>query len=1053
MGRVLSSLRWRNIGPHRGGRVVAVTGHPTELTHFLMGSTGGGVWRTLNAGVTWENISDGFFQTASVGALAFAPGDPSVIYAGMGESCIRGNVSYGDGMYKSSDGGRTWRHAGLSETQHIARVRVHPHDPDRVMVAALGHAFGPNPERGVYRTRDGGRNWDLVLSRSDDTGAIDLAMDPSNPRIWYAALWQARRGPWSLSSGGPESGLWRSLDEGDTWTEITHNPGLPEGIVGRIGITVSPARPQRLYAVIEARDGAVFRSDDGGDHWVRLSEAQGLRTRPWYYSHIFADPVDAETVFVLNSTFFKSIDGGHTFRPVATPHGDHHDLWIDPKNPARMIHGADGGASVSLDGGESWSTIYNQPTGEFYHVATDTAFPYRVYGAQQDNTTLSLPSRTHRVAIGPRDYYDVGGAESGYIAVDPRDANIVYAGSSGGGEGGRITRYDHRSGQQKDVSPWPERTAGMAAEEYRFRFQWTTPIVLSPHDPDVLYVTGNHVFRSRDQGQSYEIISPDLTRHDPQTLKPSGGPITLDHTGVEVYGTIFAFAESPLAPGVLWAGSDDGLIHISENGGQSWENVTPPGDLLGEWALVSLIEPSRHDADTAYVAANRYKQDDFAPYLLKTTDRGRHWTRIVEGLPPDEYMRAVREDPEVEGLLYAAGERGVYVSFDGGRQFESLRINLPVVPVHDLVVAQGDLVAASHGRGFWILDDLAVLRALAADDDTKQLRLFQPQDTVRMMGGAGLFVPKGTTFERHRAAMEFPTGTSYYVKKPGEHGEPPEILDAGANPPRGVVLHYLLPADQTDTVTIRIFADENGGALIREYSSGTAVEDEPKPAVTAGAHRLIWDLRVDPAVRVEGSESNPWEVTAPMVPPGRYRVDLTAGGSTDSVHVTILPDPRARTGEESAPEGARAAFSLAIQIRDAVSQAQGRVNYIRALRRDMEMWVKRANGHPAERRLQEAFQAAKESLERVEGLLIQTRGTGPDDDLQFPPRLNAQLQYLIGVIESGDGPPTAQTRAAFENLSKELQAALSALASAQAEQVAEFSRVLQEAQLPLLPND
>ncbi len=1050
MSQVLSSLRWRNVGPHRGGRVVAVAGHPTELTHFLMGSTGGGVWRTLNAGVTWENISDGFFQTASVGALAFAPGDPAVIYAGMGESCIRGNVSYGDGVYKSTDGGRTWSQTGLADTQHIARIRVHPHDSDRVMVAALGHAFGPNPDRGVYRTRDGGRTWDLVLSRSDNTGAIDLAMDPRNPRIWYAALWRARRGPWSMSSGGPESGLWRSVDEGDTWTDITHNPGLPEGVVGRIGITVSPARSERLYAVIEARDGAVFRSDDWGDHWVRLSEAQGLRTRPWYYSHIFADPVDQDTVYVLNSTFFKSIDGGRTFVPVATPHGDHHDLWIDPKNPDRMIHGADGGASVSLDGGESWSTIYNQPTGEFYHVATDTAFPYRVYGAQQDNTTLSLPSRTHRVAIGPRDYYDVGGAESGYIAVDPRDSNIVYAGSSGGGEGGRITRYDHRSGQQKDVSPWPERTAGMAAEEYRYRFQWTSPIVLSPHDPSVLYVTGNHVFRSRDEGQSYEIISPDLTRHVPETLKPSGGPITLDHTGVEVYGTIFAFAESPVAEGVLWAGSDDGLVHVSEDGGRSWTNVTPPSDLLGEWGLVSLIEPSRHDADTAYMAANRYKQDDFAPYLLKTNDRGRHWTPIVEGLPTDEYMRAVREDPEVAGLLYAAGERGVYVSFDGGALFHSLRLNLPVVPVHDLVVAGDDLVAASHGRGFWILDDLTPLRALAADGDMNRLRLLQPGDRVRMMGGAGLFVPKGTTFERHRAAMEFPTGTSYYVKKLGEHGEPPELLDAGANPPTGVVLHYVLPEDQTEPVTIRIVADEGAGVLVREYRSDTAVEEEPKPATAKGAHRFIWDLRAAPAVRVEGSEPSPWEVTAPVVPPGRYQVLLQAGEATASVNVTILPDPRASADGEHAAEKAREAFSLAIRIRDAVSHAQTAVNHIRALRADMEMWVKRSTGHPAASRLQEAFQAAKEPLDQVEGRLIQTRGTGPEDDLQFPPRLNAQLQYLIGVIESGDGPPTAQTRAAFEHLFTELEAALSALADVEAGPVAAFSRLLKEAELPLL---
>ena len=1037
-------MRWRNIGPHRGGRSVAVTGHPTETMQFYMGSTGGGVWKTTNGGVTWENISDAFFQTASVGAIAISESDPAVLYVGMGESCIRGNVSYGDGVYKSTDGGRTWRSMGLAPTQHIARIRIHPHNPDWVMVAAFGHAFGPNAERGVYRSRDGGETWDLVLHKSENTGAADLAMDPNNPRILFAALWQARRGPWSMSSGGPESGLHRSMDGGETWTDISRNPGLPTGILGRIGVTVSRARPGRVWAIVEAKDGAVFRSDDYGDTWTRLSEHQGLRTRPWYYSHIFADPVDGDRLYVLNSTFFKSLDGGEHFVPVSTPHGDHHDLWIDPQDPRRMIHGADGGASVSFDGGESWSSVYNQPTGEFYHVTTDSRWPYRVYGAQQDNTTLSLPSRNHRVAVGPRDWYDVGGAESGYIAVRPDDPDIVFAGSSGGGEGGRITRYNHRTGQQKDVSPWPERTAGMAAEEYTYRFQWTSPIVLSPHDPHVLYVAGNHVFRSRDQGQSYEIISPDLSRHDPETLKPSGGPITLDHTGVEVYGTVFALAESPLKPGWLWAGTDDGLIHRSRDGGQTWDNVTPPADLLAEWTLISIIEPSRHDAETVYVAATRYKHDDFRPLLLKTTDGGDTWQLIVEGLPSDEYTRVVREDPDMPGLLYAGGERGAYVSFNGGAHWQTLRLNMPVVPIHDLTVADGDLVAASHGRGFWILDDVSPLRQLARDGQPERVRLFRPRDVVRLMGAAGLFVPKGTPFDRPRVAMEFPTGTSYYVKRMGEHGEPPVLLDAGPNPPRGVVIHYWLPADVEGPVILRI--KDGAGQVLRLYRSDTKSDEEAKPSVAAGANRFVWDLRVAPAVKVEGQEANPWDVSAPTVPPGTYVVELAVGEATELASFQVVADPRT----DATADDRQAAYALALQIRDKVSEVQQAVNRIRRMRADLTEWVARSEGHEVHNELVAAREAADAALATVEGELIQVKGTGPDDDLQYAPRINAQLAYLIGVIDSGEGPPTAGMRSAFAQLQARADEQLDTLRRAEENEVAAFSRLVERAGLPVI---
>ncbi|HEX5505936.1 MAG TPA: glycosyl hydrolase, partial [Thermomicrobiales bacterium] len=684
---LLRSLEWRLIGPFRGGRVVAVAGDPVHEQVFYFGSTGGGVWKTTDGGVYWRNVSDGYFERASVGAIAVAESDPNVIYVGMGETTIRGNVSHGDGVYKSTDAGKTWQHCGLAATRNIAKVRVHPRNPDLVYVAALGHVHGPNPERGVYRSRDGGKTWELVLFRSDKAGASDLALDPNNPRVLYAAFWEAYRGPHEMISGGEGSGLFRSTDGGDTWVEISRHKGLPKGVLGKIGVVASPARAGRVWAIVEAEDGAVFRSDDGGDTWQRLCEERALRGRAWYYHHIYADPQDPETLWVLNVPCMKSIDGGKTFFQVAVPHGDNHDLWIDPQNPRRIINGNDGGACVSFNGGETWSTLYNQPTAEFYHVTTDTRTPYWVYGAQQDNTTISLPSRSPLAAIGRAENVEVGGGESGYIAVKPDDPNIIFAGSYQG----MLTRYDHRTGQRRNITVWPEGTMGHAAKDVKYRFQWTSPTILSPHDPNILYTGGNHVFRSTDEGASWAPIGPDLTRHDEAKLGPSGGPITRDNVGTEYYATVFALAESPAQAGVLWAGSDDGLIHVTRDNGQSWQNVTPPADLLPEWALISIIEASPHDPAAAYVAANRYKHDDFRPYVLKTADYGATWTAINTSVPADDFARAIREDPARRGLLYAGTETGVYVSFDDGAHWQSLRLDLPVVPIHDLVVKEGDL--------------------------------------------------------------------------------------------------------------------------------------------------------------------------------------------------------------------------------------------------------------------------------------------------------------------------------------------------------------------------
>ncbi|MCL6596301.1 MAG: glycosyl hydrolase [Firmicutes bacterium] len=1012
-------LRWRNIGPHRGGRVVAVAGHPTERATFYMGSTGGGVWRTANAGVTWENLTDGQLGSASVGALAVAPSDPSVLYVGMGESCIRGNVSFGDGVYRSLDGGRTWRHMGLRASEHIARIRVHPADPGRVYVAVLGHAFGPHPERGVYRSTDGGERFERVLFRDEDTGAIDLSLDPRSPSVLYAALWQARRTPWSMTSGGPGSGLFRSLDGGSTWEELTRRPGLPAGPLGRIGVAASPARPGRVWALVEAEEGGVFRSDDYGETWERTNGEPGPRSRPWYYSHIFADPVDAETVYALATNFHRSQDGGRTFRTVATPHSDHHDLWIDPADPRRMIHGADGGASISLDGGRTWSSIYNQPTAEIYHVAVDTRFPYRVYGSQQDNTTISLPSRSDSAGIGEREWYDVGGAESGHVAVRPDDPDVVYAGSSGGGEGGRITRYDHRTRQMRDISAWPEQTAGRAASEYTYRFQWTSPIVLSPHDPNVLYSCGNRVFRTRDEGESWEVISPDLTRDDPERQGPSGG-ITRDHTGVEVYCTIFAFAESPRRPGLLWAGSDDGLVHVSEDAGATWRQVTPPA--LPEWSTVTTVEPSHHDERKVFVAAHRYRLDDRRPLVFRSDDLGRTWHALGEGVPADEYVRVVREDPEQSGLVYLGTERGVYVSFDDGEHFAPLSGNLPVVPVHDLAVAGDDLVAATHGRGFWILDDVTPLRQYARHPEEEGPRLFAPRDTVRMRLGGWLLLPANMEEEAGASAIELPEGTSYYLKHKPRPGEAAHTLTHGENLPYGVLIHYALPEE---AARVRLTVRDEGGEAVAVLASDDPDPAHVRPSAAPGAHRTVWNLRLAPARRVE-SGLDLWKgepVCAPHAPPGRYRLELEVEGKDGETvrreaSFRLLPDPRASASESDL----RDRFALEVAIRDALSAVNDGLTRLRRLGAALEA---AAAALPAGAEgLGERLKRLRGDLDGVEAGLTQTRWRSRDDGIAYAPGLDSEYVHLFRVVTSADARPTRPSRELFALLEERRARAL-----------------------------
>lgn len=1044
---LLSSLEWRCIGPYRGGRVVAVAGDPLHSQVFYFGSTGGGVWKTTDGGILWENVSDGYFQRASVGAIDVSPSDPNVIYVGMGEATIRSNVSHGDGVYRSTDGGKTWTHLGLADTRNIAKVRIHPSNPDLAYVAALGHAHGPNAERGVFRTTDGGKSWNRILFRSEKTGAIDLSLDPHNPRTLYAAFWEAERKPYTLISGGEECGLFKSTDGGDTWREITRNPGLPKGMLGKIGVVVSPAQSGRVWAIIDAEDGAIFRSDDGGEHWERLCEDRNIRARPWYYMHIIADPQDAETIWALNVQAWKSIDGGRTFFEVQIPHGDHHELWIDPLNPQRMIEGNDGGACVSFNGGASWSSIYNQPTGEFYHVITDNQFPYRVYGAQQDNSTICVPSRSHVAGIVNAETYEIGGGESGYIAVRPDDPNIVYAGNYQG----FLTRYDHRTYHEHIITVWPEPATGWGAKDQKYRFSWTSPTLLSPHNPHVLYTTGNHVFRSTDEGNSWEVISPDLTRNDISKQDASGGPPTRDNTGAEYYCTIFAFAESPITPELLWAGSDDGLVHISRDGGKSWHNITPAD--LPEWALISIIEPSPHDPAVAYIAATCYKWDDFAPYLYKTNDYGATWTKITSGIPENNFTRVIREDPARQGLLYAGTETGISVSFDDGAHWQSLSLNLPIVPIHDLVIRDSDLVVATHGRSFWILDDITPLRQANEEVQQRPAYLFSPRTTIRFMLNYGYSrAARSGNFFRDSDNTQI---VSRREERPGnitvEHP-----LNAGQNPPNGVIIYYTLTSKPESEIKLT-FLDAQGNEIksfvsqvehkpVADPTDEEEEQENKEPSVPkeVGLNRFIWNMRYPDPRKVEGYVASEGVLSGPVVAPGTYQVRLTVGDSALVKTFEVRQDPRVRASREDL----EAQFSLHLKISDKLSETHDAINTLRNVRQQIDDWLKRTQQQSISRKLTSVGQSAKEKLKAIEDELIQSRAKTRQDTLNHPVKLNGKLAGLAGVVANAQAAPTKQAYAVFDDLSQRIDVQLQQLQEVLDTDVTAFNTLLRENNVP-----
>ncbi len=990
----LETFEWRNIGPSRGGRSSTSTGVRGDPLTYYFGGTGGGVWKTTNAGTTWNNVSDDSFNTGSVGAIAVSESDPNVVYVGMGEPDIRGNFSHGDGVYKSTDAGKTWEHMGLGDSRQIGRIVVHPRDPDLVYVAALGHIFGPNAERGVYRSDDGGKTWQRTLYVDDLTGAVDISMDPFNARIMYAGMWQVSRTPWSMDSGGEGSGLYRSTDAGETWEELTS--GLPEGVKGKVGVSASGAQRDRVFAIIEADDGGVFRSDDAGDTWTRVNEDRSLRQRAWYYSRIMADPQDADTVYVMNVQFHKSIDGGRNYSTIRVPHGDNHWLWIDPDNNQRMINSNDGGGNVSFDGGATWTDQTRQPTSQFYRVTVDNSFPYRVYGAQQDNSTITISSR-NRLGRWQRDWYPIGGGESGYIAVRPDDPDIVYAGSYGGW----LTRYDHDLGKSRGINVWPENPMGDGPAPLRHRFQWTFPIIISPHDHDTVYVGGERLFKTTDGGQSWDAISPDLTTNDKLKQASSGGPITQDNTSVEYYCTIFTVAESPLEAGLIWTGSDDGLVHVTSNAGESWDNVTPDG--MGDWPMISLIEASPHDADTAYAAVNRYKMDDFRPYIYRTRDRGATWDLIVDGIDSGAFVRSIREDPVREGLLYAATETGVWMSLDAGESWQSMQMNLPRTPVTDVVVKDDDLVIATQGRSFWILSGLGVLRQLdeMADADdlpaTLDVALLSPPIAYRQR------------WDRVRLTMH-------------------------------------MPEERDEDMSLAILDD--GGEVLREYE----IKDsggQDAIGVSPGMNQWSWDMRLERATRVPGAVGWPGMPSGPRVPPGSYTVELRAGDETiASQEIEILGDPRIDTTADEYAEQ----YAFLLEINEAIDEAHTGVNTIRAIRSQIDSTLKRAAEAELDEDLKEAADAIKETITEIETAILQTKSKSSQDPLNFPVRLNDKIAALAFQVD-GDYPPTRQSRDVFEHLRALLDEQLDRLDTVLDEDVPAFNDLVAKANVPAVVLD
>ena len=1015
--KAFKGMKYRLIGPFRGGRSLTAAGIPGEPTTYYFGATGGGVWKSTDGALTWSPVFDKE-GTSSIGSIAVANSNHNVVYVGTGEACIRGDISHGDGVYKSLDGGKTWKNIGLHDSRAIGKIIVNPTNPDIAFVAALGHPFGPNPERGIFRTTDGGKTWEKVLYKDENTGGIDIAFDPHNPNTLFAALWQARRTSWSMESGGPGSGLYRSNDGGTTWKHIEEH-GLPKGPYGKIGVAVA-ANSDRVYALIEAHnpDGGLYRSDDGGESWQLVNPDHSLWQRPWYYMHVIADPRDENVLYIMNVESYKSTDGGHLFNKVKVPHGDNHGLWIDPEDTRRMIASNDGGVTVSLDGGKNWTRQDNQPTAQFYHVTTDTVTPYRVYGAQQDSGTVAIISRSDDGSIDRSDWYDVGGGEAGYIAPDPADPNIVYAADYQG----NITRYDRHIGQVKAITEQPELSDAHGAANLEHRFQWTAPVLLSPHDPNTLYHAGERLFKTTDGGVHWQTISPDLTRNDKEKQKVSGGDITIDDSGTEYYDTIFALAESPLNKGMLWVGTDDGLIQLTQDEGKTWTNITPKD--MPEWSRISQIDASTFDAGTAYVAVDRHQFDDLRPYIYKTSDYGKTWTKLGQGIPDTAFVRVVREDPKRRGLLYAGTETGVYVSFNDGANWRPLQLNLPTTPVHDLVIKNDDLVLATHGRAFWILDDVSPLRQYSDDVAQKDVLLYAPATAYRIQAGA--------SGERHPSTLR------------------------GQNPPGGAVIYYFLkdaPKAETET---KVEILDASGKVIRKYSSAEfdTLEEPPDPddkkpekqlKPEAGLNRFVWDLRYEEAHHVPGYYL--WEYGAgargPVAVPGHYQVRLTVGGQSQTASFDLKLDPRVQVSQPDLEQQ----LNLLLQTRDELSRVYDAVNQIQDVRSQLSGLKRRLPENASTKTIVNAADDLEKKLVAVREGLINLTISANEDSLAYPPQLDAKLAYLAMDAGTADSAPTEAEQKQFEKLKRQSGELIGRWEDLQRRDLAAFQKLTAEGSL------
>jgi len=1021
-------LEFRNIGPYRGGRSVAVAGVRRQPFVFYFGGTGGGIWKTTDGGSNWAPVSDKDLKTGSVGAIAVAESDPNVLYVGMGEAPIRGNFSHGDGVYKSTDGGATWKNVGLRETRQIARVRVHPNNPDIVYVAAQGHAFGANAERGIFRSEDGGKTWKKVLFVDEKTGASDLAMDPNNPRILYAAFWEVVKHPWEIVSGGSGSSLWKTTDGGESWKKLTgkdNAEGLPDELLGKIGVAVSASRPDRVFAFLEAKKkGGLYRSDDGGKKWTHVNDEHKIRERAWYYSWVYLDPKNANTVYLPNVGMHKSTDGGKNFASMKVPHGDNHDLWIDPDDPDRMILGNDGGATITFNGGRTWSTQNNQPTAQFYRVSTDDRYPYWVYGAQQDNSSVGIPSGVTDAGIGLTDWHPVGGGEAGWIAPDPKNPDVVYAGDYFG----FITRYDHRTRQIRNISAWPQLQSGKPPRQFRYRFNWNAPLAISIHDPKVLYHAAQVLLESRDEGETWKEISPDLTRNDVSKQGDDGGPVTKDNVGVDVYDTIFAIAESALEPGLIWVGSDDGLVHLTRDGGKNWQDVTPRG--IPAWIQINAIEASPHQKGAAFLAATMYKWDDFHPYIYKTVDYGRTWTRIDAGIPEGAFTRVVREDKKRAGLLYAGTETGLYISFDAGSHWVPFQRNLPVAPITDLAVKNDDLVVATQGRAFWILDDLLPLQQWEDAVVQDPARLFSPRPALRIA-----------------------------VEKVNEEEDPEALRGLGRNIPAGVIIDYWLktkPAEK-ERVTLEILSGdkvlrtftnekkEKEGDLKEQAAREEEEKDKEKPLEPkVGLNRFVWDMRMFRPTLVPKAVFNEGIKDPPKVTPGKYTVRLTVGDWKATREFEVRPHP----GLAVTAEQLKTQYDLLADIRDRLSETHTAVLKIRDVRAQVKEIGDRAQRLGKGDAWQKRAEALDAKLKAVEEKLINPEIKADEDDLNYEPKLDHELTYLAGVVASADAAPTASSRRYYEDLKSRLTAVFAEFDGLLAGDVAQFERTVAESQLP-----